>query len=105
MRQLTRNEVALVAGGWFLASEMPPGAGTGGGIGSTVKIGGSVLNAMDWGKVAAGLHNLTYTWGLQDINYYRTIGGHVPYAQGSLINWGGRPSQLGLIWRQRRQSQ
>lgn len=78
MRALTQDEIKIVAGGWFLSSETV----------TSFRVGSSVVNAKNWGEVAAGIHNLTISWGLRDIQYFRAVGGHVVSPIGSLINYG-----------------
>lgn len=96
MKELTADEMELVAGGWFLASQPPEGGGGGRTGAFMVRIGQTAETSVNWARVAQGLHSNTVTIGMRDISYFRTVGGHIPHSGGSLINW----SEAQVNWNQ-----
>jgi hypothetical protein len=77
MRALTGQEMEMVAGGWFMGSE----------ISSSARIGAIVVTSENYAQLAQRLHSLTYQWALRDIETFRQTGLHVTNPQGSLIPW------------------
>jgi len=67
----------------------PVFGGSGGRLGTGIRIGSTVVSARDWAKVALGTALNTIKWGKADIVRFRATGGlHVINPQGTLlIRW------------------
>ena len=65
-----------------------PIGGGGGFLGKTIKIRSIVIDAKRFAELMTDIQSLTFKAAVRDVEYYRkTGGGHIPFSQGSAINW------------------